>query len=343
MSYLLDIPNFSDDDIKNKLIIVNKYINEITTSSILNNRKIDTCPYCNGDHFIKHGNYRGLQRFKCKSKNCNKTFSSKTNTIFSYSKKSVDLWMKYFILMNNGKSLRECSKILNINLATSFFLRHKILTTENRNNNGILKNYVEISKLIFKENLKGNKSAKYIKKENIFISCGIDINSTIISKVISRRTISLSTINEHFAKNIDKTAVLSTYNDRYFDIYAKKQNASTLPLSKEIILNLVSQIQTNKHSNRNSIEINNINERLPSKSIFIHKFSLNIRNWLFRFKGVATKYLENYLNWYIIDFKNNYETFLLNQVLLFKDYFSKSSYIKISEFSDYKLSFQRSS
>lgn len=343
MDYLIEIPNFDDNHIENKLNVVNGYINELTAADILNNRKFVACPYCNDNNFIKYGKYRGLQRFKCINKSCNKTFSLKTNTIFSYSKKTLDTWMKYFILMNNGKSLRECSNILNINLATSFFWRHKILNPENKNNNNILKNYVEISKLIFRENLKGNRSAKHIKKENIFIVCGIDSNSTIISKVISRRTISLSQINENFSKNIDKNAVLSTYNDRYFDIYAKKQNASTLPLSKESILNLIFQIKNSNLSNKNSIEINNINKKLPSKSIFIHKFSLNIRKWLFRFRGVATKYLENYLNWYIIDFKNNHETFLLNQILLFKNHFSNSSYINIREFSNYKLSFQRSS
>ena len=76
---------------------------------------------------------------------------------------------------------------------------------------------------------------------------------------------------------------------------------------------------------------------MPRKSIFIHKFSLNIRVWLKRFRGVSTKYLENYLNWYILDFKNNFKTFLVNQITLLKDQFINTSYIRIKSFPNYKV------
>lgn len=339
MEYLTKIPECDNEPTRNKLTIVNNYISNIAVVDILKEKKIDSCPHCNSNKFIKFGKYKGIQRFRCTNAICKKTFSLKTNTMFSYSKKTLDLWMKYLILMNNRKSLRECSAILKISLATSFFWRHKILNSHNTNNNNILKNYVEISKIILKENFKGDKSAKYHNKENIFIACGMDSNNTIISKAISKRTISLDAINKNFSKNIDKNAVLSTYNDRYFDIYAKNQNISNIPLSKETILNLIEQVTINKLANE-SCELANINVKLPNNSIFIHKFSLNIKKWLIRFRGVATKYLENYLNWHIIDFKNSYKTFLLDQVKLFKNYFINSSHIKVHEFTNYKLSFQ---
>lgn len=337
MTYLMNIstsnPNYNDSIFNT----VNQYQNDLTLIDILKDKKISNCPHCNGKNFIKHGKYKGVQRFRCTNGLCKKTFSSKTNTLFYNSKKSIDVWIKYFILMNNGKSLRECASTLKINLATCFFWRHKILITQIKNNDKYLKNYVEVSKIIIKENFKGNKSARYTKKENIFIACGMDSNNTIISKPISRYTISLSSINKNFADNFDKDSIISAYNDRYFDVYAKKHNSSSLPLSKNTILDLIEQIRNNKIKTKNPEDLISINKHLPYNCIFIHSFSLNIKKWLIRFKGVATKYLENYLNWHILNFRHNYKTYLINQITLFKEQFINTIYIRIKDFPKYRI------
>ena len=44
------------------------------------------CPHCHSSHIIKYGKDKhGNQRFYCKE--CHKSFSPMTNTLFSYSKK----------------------------------------------------------------------------------------------------------------------------------------------------------------------------------------------------------------------------------------------------------------
>ena len=339
MSFLWNIDTINYNYSENELNIVTKYQDTLTLIDILKDVKVNSCPHCNGKSFIKYGKYKGIQRFRCINEHCKKTFSSKTNTLFYNSKKSIDLWLKYVILMNNGKSLRECAKILKINLATAFFWRHKILITQLENNNKRLENYVEVSKIIIKENFKGNRDAKYNRKDNIFIACGMDSTNTIISKPISRYTISLPAINKNFSHNISKNSIISAYNDRYFDVYAKKHNSSTLPLSKNSILNLVQQVISNKITTKSPEELININKHLPRESIFIHSFSLNIKKWLIRFRGVATKYLENYLNWHILDFRNDYKTYLLNPIKLFKDNYIKNNYIKIKDFPSYEVAY----
>ncbi|MDV4151876.1 hypothetical protein R0131_13690 [Clostridium sp. AL.422] len=337
MKHLLNLNEVDNDFIENKFEILKEYENNLILFDIIKDMEINSCPHCKETKFIKYGKYRGIQRFRCTNLNCRKTFSPKTNTLLYNSKKPLELWIKFLILMNNGKSLRECSCILNINLATAFFWRHKILISHIKNNDNILKNYVEISKIILKENFKGNRSAKFQQKENIFIACGIDSNNTIISKPISRYTISLSAINKNFSQNIDNQSIVAAYNDRYLEIYARKHNSSSLPISRKKILSLVQQLINNKVINKMSDELITINEYLQHKNIFIHKFSLKIRKWLKRFRGVATKYLENYLNWHIIEFRNNYETFLIDQIKLFKEEFLESNYIKIKDLSNYKI------
>lgn len=341
--YPYKLPEIDENFYQHSLNTINNYTNNLTTIDLLKDRKIDACPYCNCRNIIKYGRYRGLQRFKCLNENCKRTFSQKTKTLFSHSKKSSELWIKYFILMNNGKSLRECAAILNINLATSFYWRHKILITQNKNYYSILKNYVEVSKIMIKENFKGDKKSNTYRKEKVFIACAMDSNKNLLSKVIARYTISLKSIDMYFSYNIDKNAVLSSYNDRYFDIYSKKHNSSIFPIKEDIISKIVKEINDNDNnfSNKNYInDIKNLNSNLPYKCLFIHSFSLNIKRWLMRFRGVATKYLENYLNWHIIEFKNDYKSFSLNQIDFFKVFLKDFSFIKTKDFSNYNLLFE---
>lgn len=100
--YPYTLQNIDETFYQNSLNIVNKYTNILTTIDLLKDRKITSCPHCNYENIIKYGKYKGLQRFKCLSEDCKRTFSQKTKTLFSHSKKSADLWIKYFVLMNNG-------------------------------------------------------------------------------------------------------------------------------------------------------------------------------------------------------------------------------------------------
>lgn len=340
--YFNELQELDSNTVEEKLNIVNKYNSKLAVIDLLKNREILCCPHCSSKKIIKFGKYNGLQRYKCSNYNCKKTFSPKTKTLFSYSKKSADLWIKYFILLNNGKSLRECSAILNINLATSFFWRHKILVTQNKNYYNILKNYVEVSKVMMLENFKGDRNAENYRRGKVFIACAMDSNKTLLSKVISRYSISLNSISSNFSYNIDENAILSSYNDRYFDIYTKRHNSKLLPAKDKRLSLIIKELESNDLSDKNNVyrkDIENLNSSLPKNCLFIHSFSLNIRRWLFRFRGVATKYLENYLNWHILDFSNKYKTFTLNQINLFKNFLKESSYIRIKDFQTYKLMF----
>ena len=91
------------------------------------NSKIEKCPYCNNKNFIKYGMYKNLQRYKCKDDIFGKTFTKEIYDKFRYSKKFKENYSKYFNLLNEGLTLRECANKLNITIVTAFFWRHKFL------------------------------------------------------------------------------------------------------------------------------------------------------------------------------------------------------------------------
>ena len=326
--------NINKTFIKNLFNHKNRTMNKITFQDLYKYRPIKCCPHCLENTFVKFGKYRGLQRFKCTNELCKRTFTPKTNTLLSHSKKPLKDWIKYITLMNNNFSLRDCSKALNINLATAFYWRHKILFTQINNNSTILKDYVEVSKIMLKENFKGSKNIITKKKTTIFITCAMDNNNDIVSKVISRHSISLKIVKKSLSYNIDKNAILSCYNDRYLQLFSKEHNNNNFPINKDRIINIMSTLKKNQIVSPSILnQLNEINKNLPSNNIFIHKFSLKIKPWLIKFKGVSTKYLNNYLNWYIIDFKNDYETYRLNQINFLKNICFNLSFIKIKHFS----------
>lgn len=340
-----------ENTIKNNFKIIDDHQNNLITIDIFKDRPIKSCPHCGNSYFIKSGKFNSIQRYKCKNINCSKTFSSKTNSPFSYSKKSITLWIKYFSLMNSGMSLRSCSYILGINIATAFYWRHKILVAEASNNNfKILKNYVEVNKIMLKENFKGSRKSKNIIKEKIFIACAMDDNNSILSKAIGRYSISLASISKNFYPNLDKSAFLFASGDRCLIAFAKKHN-STLQGSKTYQYNESNFKNSNyKSINNNYKNTDNTNLSKDSRDYTntffttkfppLHRFSFNIYKWLKRFKGVATKYLENYLSWYILEYKSDYDLGNSNQVNLFKKLNSENTYLRIKDFESFKLSYQ---
>ena len=84
-----------------------------------------TCPFCHDTHIVKNGTQKGVQRYLCRQ--CRKSFSDQTATPSYHSKKSPKLWLHYLRCMLSGYTIRKCAEECQINIATSFFWRHKIL------------------------------------------------------------------------------------------------------------------------------------------------------------------------------------------------------------------------
>lgn len=83
------------------------------------------CCYCNGTDVVRNGKRNGVQRYLCR--NCQRSFSDLTNSATYRSKKTLDKWLRYAKCMLNGFSIRKSAEEVEINIATSFYWRHKIL------------------------------------------------------------------------------------------------------------------------------------------------------------------------------------------------------------------------
>lgn len=243
------------------------HLNNFIKNDIYKNKKIECCPICNGNNYIKYGSYKGIQRYKCKD--CGKTFSNATNSIFSYTKKNIDKWIKFIELMMKKKSLRVCAKKLNISLVTAFYWRHKILHGLKIDSvSDDLCGDVHINKTIMMENFKGCRNIKSTERRNIWIIGAKGDKDSMLVMPLFKDCWDWNIFNKKIYSKIKKESYIVAYNDRYISLKAKEHNKR---LVKE-------RIEDNR----------------------IRYIMMNLKQWLRTFKGIATKYLEEYLSFFIL-------------------------------------------
>ena len=80
------------------------------------------CPHCGSNKINKNGtSTHKYPQFICR--NCKKTYSIRTNTIFYYSKKDISIWQEYIKLFSQGLSFRKIVKKMDktISYPTAFY------------------------------------------------------------------------------------------------------------------------------------------------------------------------------------------------------------------------------
>lgn len=271
------------------------YTNDFIKEEIYQSIKIECCPSCGGNKYIKHGSYNNIQRYKCKE--CGKTFSKTTNSLWSYSKKDFNKWITFVEFTMKRKTLRFCAKKLKLNLATVFYWRHKILHGLKIGSmpTSKLKGNVHINKTILKENFKGNRKFKVKDRKNIWIIAAKGKEDSMLTMPISNGFFDWNTFNSKVYSRIEEESYIVPYADRYIQIKAKKHN-------KEMMKDV-------EPENRIKYIIRNLNR------------------WMDKFKGVATKYLEEYLAFFVL-FNLNRKMDYINIILSF---INKRLFIKTKE------------
>ena len=293
---LIKIMNFSQLlELKN-LIFHSNEISELEfTLSIEAHSHRDTkqhCPYCKGANVVKYGlNALKNQRYKCND--CVKYFCNRTNTPMSYSKKSMESWFNYFKLMCETTTIRECASQLNINIATAFQWRHKILNSIMPMLPNKLEGIVEIEEIFFVESFKGNHSKKicfemnrppikrkltlsqHLNSKKVAVLCCKDRQTNMFTKVSDRCKTRASRILSLLGNKISEGSTLCTNNNLGYIALAKKLNSTLYKM-------------------RNSKEIREGKYHIHNASDFANRIKLTIDK---KFKGVATKYLNFYLAW----------------------------------------------
>ena len=112
------------------------------------------CPHCRSTAVYKWGRANGLKRYRCKFKNCGKTFNALTGTPLAQLHKR-ELWGAHAQALVDGISLRKVAKQVKVNLTTAFRWRHRFLLTPKSLKPNVLKGTVEADETYFLYSEKG--------------------------------------------------------------------------------------------------------------------------------------------------------------------------------------------
>ncbi|GKU24025.1 IS1/IS1595 family N-terminal zinc-binding domain-containing protein [Clostridium folliculivorans] len=283
---------------------LDSHINQTLKKDLYDNRIVSHCPSCKCREYIKYGFYKGIQRYKCKV--CGITFSKTTNSLWSYSKKDTRTWMEFIELLLEKKSLRFCAKKLNISLVTAFYWRHKILHSINLDiTPDKLSGVVHVGKTIVRENFKGSRNIKSFNlnrdcpvnlRKNVWIIGAKGDDDSLFIKPLFNSCWNLTTFNIKLYSKIEENSYIVHYGDRHLSQVARK------------------------HNKKRVLKVESYNN--------LRYFRSNIKKWFEVFHGVATKYLQRYLSFFVL-FKL---TLPINSVnLMFHNLLNGDKFIKTSK------------
>lgn len=266
--------------------------------NIVTIHKANHCPHCNSISFVKNGKKNSSQRYICKD--CSKTFTDTNKTILFSSKKYIHVWQKYIHCMIEKYSLHKTAKICDICVDTAFNWRHKILDAlQNTMSKVELNEVVKVDEIFLPLSFKGHHKnfnlpplAKHrgtrasllgLSKEQVCITSEVNLNDFSIAKISNLGKPKLTDLQKVLDKKIVSDSVLATDIFRVYLKLAKAMNLSHIRIPRNHYKIGTFNIQT----------INSYHSRLKSML-------------LYNFKGVSTKYLNNYLVYHnFVNFAKN--------------------------------------
>ena len=250
------------------------------------------CPICGGTHVQRNGRRKnGSQKFICKD--CGKTFSIRKNSIFSGTRKPMSVWHEYMDCMAEGLTLDESAERCGISHKTAFTWRHKILDAMSKNEDGReLDGIVEADETFLRVSYKGEAAMfssgeverdarrhggenhkKGLSDELVCVPCAIDRKGNAVSKVAKLGKCSIEALDLVLGGRISTESTLCSDEDSSY----------------------------RKFSKRNGLRLVQIKGGKSVKGIFhiqhLNAYHTKLKDFVASFKGVSSKYLNNYLVW----------------------------------------------
>lgn len=250
------------------------------------------CPICGGTHVQRNGRRKnGSQKFICKD--CGKTFSIRKNSIFSGTRKPMSVWHEYMDCMAEGLTLDESAERCGISHKTAFTWRHKILDAMSKNEDGCgLEGIVEADEAFLTVSYKGEAAMfssgevereprrhgggnhkRGLSDELVCVPCAIDRRGNAVSKVAKLGKCSTEALDTVLGGRISAESTLCSDEDSSY----------------------------RKFSRRNGLRLVQIKGGKSVKGIFhiqhLNAYHTKLKAFVASFKGVSSKYLNNYLVW----------------------------------------------
>lgn len=317
MSRVNDIINQFDSMSKSELTKISEKLLQMLQSAngdafVVSNGSC-TCRKCDSENIMKYGKDRkGNQRYRCKS--CGSTFIEGSGSVMSYSQYGVEVWEKYLVLLLQGASIAKCSKECKISISTAFIWRHKILNALKKDqNNRVLGGTVETDETYFRISFKGNHLQGAFKEKR---KLGMRLENDMPRHSFRRGTDNKAKIGNMACVSCayerggqsyaDVLCIGIPTADEFKYAFEGRIMPQTLVLSdkgkgikkyfKDV--STIDLVQLQSHKNRyDQLSPPEVNGVFHIQNI--NNMHHRLRQFINKYNGVATKYLNNYVSLFI--------------------------------------------
>ena len=244
------------------------------------------CPHCQSKRIGNWGTANRLRRYRCKD--CGVSFNCLTGTPLAHLHKR-DLWAGHAQALVDGISLRKVAARLDVDLTTAFRWRHRFLRAPKAVKALEVQGTVEADKTFFRRSFKGCRKLfrKPHKRGGHDAKPGLSDDQVPVLIAQDRTPEKATTdallpdgsaeaIEAHLGPIIDRKSILVTDAEGAFSAFANKLE--------------IAHVSLNASKKEHSWEGYHIQH--------VNAYCNELKGWMFRFHGVATKYLDSYLGWH---------------------------------------------
>ena len=244
------------------------------------------CPDCQQTAYSRCGHANGLQRFKCKA--CGRTFNSLTGTPLARLRLKTR-WLAYFDCLRDAAcTVKSAADKVGVHASTSFRWRHRFLKWTRLDRPARLEGIVEADETFLLESQKGSRnitraprkrggvaSKRGISKDLVNIVVARDRSGKTVDFIAGRGALTASALHTHLLAKLAPDVLLVSDANAAYKKFAREARIAHRSVNLRQGVRVI-----------NEVHIQNVNA-----------YHSRFKGWLQHFRGVATRYLDNYLGW----------------------------------------------
>lgn len=247
------------------------------------------CPACTSRRYHRHGHANGLQRYRCRD--CGRTYNDLSGTPLARLRLR-DKWLDYLGTVLDSTSVRKAAAQVGVHRNTAFRWRHRFLDRPKHDRPQRLQGIAEADEMFILESQKGARkldrparkrggraSRRGISGELDCILVARDRGGQTIDAVVGRGALTAAQLERHLLPRLDRQVLLVSDAHGAYRSFARKHG-----IAHEAV-NLRAGVRVRRGA-AGVIHVQNVNA-----------YHQRFRQWLSQFRGVASRYLPNYLGW----------------------------------------------
>jgi transposase-like protein len=249
-----------------------------------------SCPRCASPNWHRHGHANDLQRFRCRD--CGRTYNDLSGTPLARLRLRGK-WLDYLGTVLESKSVRKAASRIGVHRNTAFRWRHRFLEWGKLDRAPHFNSIVEADEMFLLESQKGARklgrparrrggvaTRRGISREHDCILVARDRSGNTIDAVTGRGALKVAQLERHLLPRLDRQALLVTDANAAYRAFSRRHGIA------HQTVNLSAGVRV-RPGIEGAIHVQNVNA-----------YHSRFRAWLARFRGVASRYLPNYLGWH---------------------------------------------